>query len=285
MRAMVLASILVLTGCASELAGHTANIGLALTQVEQGNIYRNVAASFEDRDFVPIPYILQEGTATLNDDISTGISPNISLIGRAITGFKLDGGLTFQRTFKIKPQDGLSNRLRARELFRHAICHPKPEDGCQASALEQAFQRLGSVGPRGLPVQTSDGLTEAIITLVGDLPPGPFIFRDAPCVDRNLRDYIDGHFYCFKDQHARSQFTLWLAAVTQDFRLPGDEPPTPIPPAPRPRTRLPGRPVPNEPTIAPSFVPNGAPQGRRLEQRESRSSGISVEPLINQPRR
>jgi hypothetical protein len=211
-----------LSGCSRELAGHTANVGEVLAQVEHAQIFKTISEFYRNKHQVPIPYEILSGTATLNSGIATGASPNIAFIGRGVfPGLRLEGNLDFQRTFIITPAMGLSTRLRARALFQYAICSRTPRTTCDFQEFLKEFDKLGSVAPTGQQSRRSDGLAVAVIRLVGKLPQGPLVGDGVQCNNNRTLERIDGVDYCFistpehSSQEVEALFTRRLASVTQ----------------------------------------------------------------------
>jgi hypothetical protein len=159
MRIVLMSILVMLSSCAKQQAGHTANMAEALVQVEHGRVLRGIAEFYKNKSRVPIPYEIQSGSATMNDGVVTGPNPNIAFIGRGVfPGWRLEGNLDFQRTFSITPFLGLSERLRAHVLFQYAICNRPPVTSCDFEELLRKFTQIGSVAPTGDQAERSDGL-------------------------------------------------------------------------------------------------------------------------------
>jgi hypothetical protein len=238
MRIVFALSILLLVGCAREHAGHTANIGEVIATVERQQIYRNLANSRINPHFLPVPYELGAGTSTLNNEIGAGISdPGFSFIGRAISGLSISGSNTFQRSFDIIPERGISERLRSRLLIQYAMwgfCSTSQRSSgrsehqnCTFNEFKHEFDRLGSLDNSGGVVEgRSDNLGVAIANLVGRLPDSPLVEVGSACSVSRARETVDGQVFCFlgkenwSDQAVEAAFIAWFAAVTQGILLP-----------------------------------------------------------------
>ena len=231
----LLITILVLqSGCSPQHAGHTVNVGQVLARVERDQIYRHIAEFYVNPSRIPVTYEILAGSATLNSGV--GANTDVSFVGTgAFRALNLSGDIAFQRNFTITPVMALSSRLRARELFRYAICNelPRtsegfPRDPCDFEVFRVEFEKYGTIEATGRRRDGPDSLTTALMRLVGPLPRGPLVGRGAQC-DRNPTREVVGDFYadlsaipyCFieaggrSSQEVQARFTQWVASVTQ----------------------------------------------------------------------